>query len=90
MIKKFYTITIIILILVAVFIFIKQYSDYEYQIEKINNLEKKRENKDKKIEYYRDKTKPCHIENLNNPRSCYFNSNYKCSWSEKANRCNKK
>lgn len=32
-------------------------------------------------------TKPCSINNLYDPRSCYTKSNYTCSWNEKAARC---
>ncbi|VVU94802.1 hypothetical protein CPAV1605_527 [seawater metagenome] len=88
MLKNIYIITIIILALLAVTIFMKKYSDYKYQIEKINMLEEKENNKKDKLRYYRSVTKACDIKGLKNPRNCYFGSNYKCSWNEQANRCN--
>ena len=90
MLKNIYIITIVILVLMAISIFIKKYSDYQYQLNKINNLEDKRKNKEDKIRHYRSITKSCNTKGLNNPKSCYFGSNYKCSWDESANRCNLK
>ena len=89
MIKTIYLITILILIIIAVYIFVDKYSVHQTEIAKIHKLEHNHEEKHKVIKYNRSITIPCDTPNLRNPRDCYFGSNYKCSWDEKANRCNK-
>jgi len=90
MIKNIYIITILIIILLAIYIFINNYSDYEYQLDKINKIESLNKKRKKKMKYYRETTEPCKQAGLKTPRDCYFNSNYKCSWDELADRCNLK
>ena len=87
--KSLYIITVLILVLLAIAIFVNKYSDYQYQVQKIDMLEIKNQKRKDKLKYYRSISEPCHIMGLKNPRSCYFGSKYKCSWCEKAERCNK-
>ena len=88
MIKTIYLITIIVLIIIAIYIFIQKYAVHQDQIDKINKLEHLNKEKQKIISYHRSITTPCQTPNLINPRDCYFGSNFKCSWNEKAHRCN--
>ena len=90
MIKNIFIIKILIIILLAIYIFIKNHSDYEYQLDKINKIESLNNKIKNKIKYYRETTEPCNITGLETPRDCYFNSNFKCSWDELADRCNLK
>ena len=48
-----------------------------------SNLGKREE----KIEELRKNTTECPIKHLDNPRDCYFKSNYRCSWNEDTDRC---
>ena len=41
-----------------------------------------------KEQYYRKKSTPCNIDDLDNPRDCFIESNHTCKWSNLANRCN--
>ena len=78
-------ITIVVLI-----IYILNQKSHIDEINKINRLEEIYSKKQNYINDERSKTIECPIKNLNNPRVCYFGSNYKCSWNEKAERCDKK
>ena len=64
--------------------------EYKRELEKIEFLERKKLLKEKKLEQIRERTTPCHITELDTPRRCYFDSNYKCSWNESAERCDAK
>ena len=64
--------------------------DYKMELEKIDYLEQKQLLREKKLEQIRLKSTPCHITDLDSPRRCYFESNYKCSWNEGAERCDRK
>ena len=59
-------------------------------MERIHLIEQKNFQKLKEIEYIRSQTKQCHIPNLADPRSCFIDSNYECTWNELAERCDQK
>jgi len=88
MIKIIYLVTIIVLVIISIYIFVQKYEIHQDQLLKINRLEDEHKEAHKSIRYYRSITQPCQTPNLTNPRDCYFGSNYKCSWDEKAKRCN--
>ena len=62
---------------------------YEDELERIKYIEHKKALEEKELELIRSETHPCHIDNLTTPRACYVNSNYKCKWNEKTNRCDR-
>lgn len=72
----------VITVILLVLYFINNRS-YQYELEKISILE----GKYKELEKIRSRTTPCDIKGFNDPRSCYFGSNYRCSWNENAQRC---
>lgn len=86
-IKKIYLIGLIIMTLFIICLFVLQNNDHKKELERINNLELKYKQEQQKLQKIRNKTIPCFMKNLNDPRSCYFNSNYKCRWNDEANRC---
>lgn len=90
MIHKIYIIGIIIITIIIGIHYYIQENDYRIEMEKINQLEAERMKMQQQLEIIRSKTIPCHIPNLNNPRSCYIDSGYLCSWNAEANRCDKK
>lgn len=80
----------IIIITIVVFIFYYiSLEKHNKEIKKIETLEQKINNKKKDLEEKRSKTTECPTKNLNDPRSCYFKSNYSCSWNEDTERCEK-
>ena len=88
--KIFYFTGVIIITLFMISYFVYQERLHSIEIEKIKRLEKKCIEEEEKLEEIRSKSTPCPIKNLKNPRKCYFDSNYKCSWNESAKRCDLK
>jgi len=64
-----------------------QETNYQFQIAKIKALEEKYAQKEIELNYLRQQTAKCPVPNLTDPRSCYFGSNYACSWNETIGRC---
>lgn len=89
-----YLVFLFFLILVTSIIFgyyyMQQQNDYYEELRKIEYLERKKERLQKKLSQLRSQTIACPTPNLNNPRDCYFGSNYTCSWGELTNRCDLK
>lgn len=78
---------IIFLIVCVLYAFYLQESNHQYELAKIRALEYKYEMKNRELERLRSKTQACPVPNLKNPRSCYFGSNYTCSWNDRIGRC---
>lgn len=81
---------VIIITICVLYMYINQEYEHNLELEKIDRLEKKYALKRKELEIIRSRTTECPVPDLNNPRDCYFGSNYKCSWNESAVRCDKK
>lgn len=78
----------IFLITLIVFIsYIIKERDHRTEIEKIRALEEINKKRQNELEIVRQRTVACPIENLNDPRSCYYDSNFQCSWNKEAERC---
>ena len=88
MLKLIYIGLIIIITLWTIYLYIDIDQDYKNEIIRINNIESKKRKKRDFINHHRLNSTPCVYTNLNNPRDCYINSNYKCKWSELSDRCN--
>ncbi|CAH6421475.1 Hypothetical protein KVN_LOCUS287 [uncultured virus] len=65
-------------------------SEHQKEMDKINKLESLNKEKNDKLNALRLKTTPCHFKDLICPRSCYFDSNFECSWNTATDRCEKK
>lgn len=78
---------IISITFIILYIYYIQDSRHKFQVAKIKALEQKYEMKNKELEMVRSKTQQCPVPNLRDPRSCYFGSNYNCSWNELIGRC---
>lgn len=81
---------IIIISICVLYLYINQEYEHKQELDKIERLERKYEQKRRELEAIRAKTTPCPTPGLNNPRDCYFGSSYRCSWNESAVRCDKK
>lgn len=90
MIHKIYIISLIALTLIIITFYYSNQEDYRREMEKINALERKQYQYEQNLEKIRTRTEPCHIPDLNTPRSCYIDSDMKCSWNEQAKRCDRK
>jgi len=78
---------IVIVFLLVLSMLYYQETNYKFQLAKIRSLEEKYMQKERELEYLRKQTTQCSIPNLTDPRSCYFGSNYACSWNEAIGRC---
>lgn len=78
---------IVIITIIILYVYYSQESQHQYQLAKIRALEHKYEQKSRELDAFRIRTQECTIPNLNDPRSCYFGSNYQCSWNDMIGRC---
>lgn len=84
------TVCVVLLIGITItilYIYYQQECQHKYQLAKIKALEYKYEMKNKELDVLRSRTQSCPVPNLNDPRSCYFGSNYICSWNDLIGRC---
>ena len=84
--KNIYFLGVILITVSVVIFYILGAMDHNHEIEKIKLLE----DKYREINNYRSKSTACPIPGLDDPKKCYFNSNYTCSWNEDARRCDLK
>jgi hypothetical protein len=61
-------------------------NDYYQEIEKIKRLEMSKYENERRLKRLRSHTSPC-VRNYKNPRSCFFDSGFVCSWNELTKRC---
>lgn len=87
---KIYIIGLIIISFAMLYLYVYYDRENKKELEKISYLEKKQEIKEKKLALIRSKTQPCMITELDTPRTCYMDSQYKCSWNEAGERCDSK
>ena len=90
MIHKIYFFAILILTVIVIYYYYISQRDYIQEVQKISQLEAEQILKDNELAMIRSRTISCPISGLNDPRSCYFGSNYNCTWNELAQRCDKK
>jgi len=67
-----------------------QEKDHQLELNKIKFIEDMNNKKMRDLEILRAKTTPCPLQNLDNPRECYFKSDYKCSWNTDTERCERR
>jgi hypothetical protein len=88
MIYLIFILLVIILILWSIYLYLENDIFVENELKRINLLEEKIKKEKDSQEYFRRKTTPCNVINLENPRECFLGSNHRCKWSSQANRCN--
>ena len=85
-----YLLGIFIITILIIIMYIRSEKLHNLELKKINGIENKIKIKQQLLKQKRDKTIECPFKNLNDPRSCYFQSDYTCSWNEETERCEKK
>lgn len=88
--QNIYFIGLFIVTIMVIYFYMINERDHRAELEKIERLERSDMIRSRELEIIRSQTEKCPIEGLNTPRSCYFNSNYQCSWNDLAERCDKK
>ena len=79
---------IIAVLAIILGIYLRVVMTHESELKKFSHLEARFKAKDDTREKARLNTTPCDISNLDTPRDCYFNSDYRCKWDKVADRCN--
>jgi hypothetical protein len=82
-----FIVVVAIITIIILYVYYCQESHHRYELAKIKALEYKYELKKREIESLGAKTNVCPVPNLVDPRSCYFGSNYQCSWNDLIGRC---
>lgn len=82
-----YIVVIAILFVVIICVLYQQQSNHQQQLDKIHALEDKYVQKERELNRLRNMSSECPIPGLGDPRSCYYGSNYTCSWNDLVGRC---
>jgi hypothetical protein len=90
MIHQIYIFTVIVITAAILMYYYAQEADYRREIDKINRLEIKNFKEQRDLDIIRSQTMACPRGDFKTPRSCYFDSEYMCSWNDVANRCDMK
>lgn len=90
MIDIIYILGVIFVTFIIIILYIRSTISHNEELDKIKMLEHKRKLELDNLEIIRSRTQPCPYFTYNNPRSCYYDSKYRCSWNEQAKRCDKK
>ena len=65
-------------------------NEYKRELARINLLEQKYHQREKDIDFIRSQTQACPTTGLDTPRRCYIDSDYACTWYDRAQRCDLK
>lgn len=90
MIHKIYFGIVLIITVISLIYYYLQEEDHMKELEKINKMEMENRKELEQIAYFRSKSVPCSAGNFTDPRSCYIDSDYTCTWNSLAKRCDKK
>lgn len=82
-----YSVFILLITFYVLYLYYAQTIEYNREMERIESIEQRKLQKQRELENIRSMTQSCPINNLNDPRSCYIKSDYKCKWNELADRC---
>lgn len=80
---------LIITIGVVVYYYILD-ADHKKESDKIAKMEANHNRELQQLEAIRAQTTPCQAGTYTDPRSCYNDSGFTCSWNEMAKRCDQK
>lgn len=82
-----YIVVVVAITLIFLYVYQCQENFHQFQLAKIRTLEFKYELKERELNMLKIRTQQCPVPDLNDPRSCYFGSNYQCSWNDTIGRC---
>lgn len=80
---------LVITVVVLVYYYVLE-ADHKHELEKVNKLESQHKRAQHDLEVARSRTTPCTSGNFTDPRSCYVDSGYACSWNDLTKRCDQK
>jgi hypothetical protein len=85
-----YIYCLIIITILAIAYYYVLDSEHKKELAKINKLEILNMKEQQELDIIRSETIPCQSGNFTDPKTCYYNSDYNCSWNEKGRRCDQK
>lgn len=86
--KFVYIILLVVIIIYGIYYYLDVQEKHTNELKRVEILEKKINQKNYQINQARMNTTPCTIPDLTTPKECYIDSNYECTWSIEADRCN--
>lgn len=90
MLNQIYILTILVVTSVVLAYYYMLEMDHRTELEKIEKIEEKNRLQQQELNIIRSQTNQCPIGEFKDPRSCYFDSGYMCTWNENAKRCDSK
>lgn len=90
MLHLIYIVCMFIITFGVVFYYYVLDAEHRRELDKINKMEALHNKELQQLETLRSQTVPCQIGNFTDPRSCYIDSGFECSWNELAKRCDQK
>lgn len=87
MIHEIYIFSVLVISIGVIVYYYLQENKHKQELEKINKIEQAFRKEQLELETLRAQTTPCPVGNFTNPRSCYIDSNYTCSWNDITKRC---
>jgi hypothetical protein len=87
MIHYIYIVGIFLITIAVIVYYYMQQKNYEEEMKKIALLESLERKRNEELENARSLTTPCPYGNFDTPRSCFVDSDNKCSWNIKTKRC---
>jgi len=88
MFREIYIILLVLITLIFLYFYCVYKKDYDDEMVRISELEKKKLEQEQRIIRTRAATTQCPYIETTNPKKCYIESGYKCKWNEDAQRCN--
>lgn len=88
--KEIFMYGVIIITAIFLIVYCVNEKDHQKELERIKIYEETIQREQEDLEKQRARTIPCHVTGLDNPRDCYFKSDYSCSWNNTTKRCEKK
>ncbi len=88
--RKIYLILLIVVTAVILLLYVYQENEYKKEVSRIEQLEEIYKKKADELQKIRATLKACPISNLITPRSCYFDSGYRCAWNVEGEICAQK
>lgn len=86
--KIIYICLLLVILIAGLYYYLDVQEKHLNELKRVEILEKKINQKNYQINQARMNTTPCLIPDLNSPKECYIDSNYECTWSLDADRCN--
>ena len=90
MIHQIYILCVLAITVIILVYYYTLEVDHRKELEKIDRMELLNKREHREMELIRSQSSPCPVGNFTNPRACYYDSGYMCTWNDVARRCDLK